>query len=232
MADPTRPSLPAIPDELVGHVTPGDHPWVWRTPTWTVHKIAVSTMHNNVYLLTCTRTGEQALVDAADDAPAIESLLRTGTGRLDLLVTTHQHWDHHRALAEVSTRHTPVTAAGADDADALPVEIHRRLAHGATLHVGELTLSVIVLRGHTPGSVALALPSVDGPTALFTGDALFPGGPGKTGSPAHFTSLLGDLQERVFDPFADDAVVLPGHGDNTVLGRERPQLPGWRARGW
>src|SRR5690606_28927297 len=126
------------------------------------------------------------------------------------------------------------TLAGAADADALPVAVDRRVEDGDTVRVGDLLLDVVGLRGHTPGSVALAL-TVGGDvprTVLFTGDSLFPGGPGRTTSPEAFTSLMDDLQARVFDVYDDDALVLPGHGDNTTLGAERPQLGEWRARGW
>jgi glyoxylase-like metal-dependent hydrolase (beta-lactamase superfamily II) len=108
------------------------------------------------------------------------------------------------------------------------------LADGDTVRVGDLVLDTIGLRGHTPGSVALALSAAGdvARTVLLTGDSLFPGGPGKTASPADFHRLMDDLEERVFGVFADDALVLPGHGDNTSLGAERPHLQQWRARGW
>lgn len=232
MSPPEHPASGPVPHDVPGHVSPGSEPWRWQTDAWTVRKISVSDMDNNVYLVTCAGTGAQALVDAADDAPAIDRLVTSGTGGLDLLVTTHQHWDHHRALAEVSARHTPVTAAGDADADALPVPVDRRLHHGDVLDVGGLRLEVVALRGHTPGSVGLALGAADGSTALFTGDSLFPGGPGRTTSAQDFAQLLDDLQERVFARFADHSVVLPGHGDNTTIGRERPSLARWRERGW
>ena len=93
-------------------------------------------------------------------------------------------------------------------------------------------LTVIHLRGHTPGSVALAYAPVDGPVHLFTGDSLFPGGPGRATLPEDFNSLMDDLEKRVFGVYADDTVVHPGHGKPTTLGAERPQIPEWRARGW
>ena len=93
-------------------------------------------------------------------------------------------------------------------------------------------LDVIALRGHTPGSVALALDDGDGRVHLFTGDSLFPGGPGKTPDTEAFTSLMDDLEARVFDVYPDDTVVHPGHGDSTTLGAERPHLEEWRERGW
>ena len=94
-----------------------------------------------------------------------------------------------------------------------------------------MPLEVIHLRGHTPGSIALVYRAADGPH-LFTGDSLFPGGPGRTGSPEDFTSLMDDLEERVFGPLPDETWVYPGHGDDTTLGAERPQLAEWRERGW
>lgn len=220
------------PVDVAGHVHPGSAPWVWTTPAWTVRKISVSQMDNDVYLLTCAVTGAQALIDAADDAGAIETLIASGTGTLDLLVTTHRHWDHVRALAAVTGRHTPVTAAGAADADALPVPVDRPLEDGDSLRVGDLRLDVVALRGHTPGSIAVGLTSPDGQRALFTGDSLFPGGPGRTTSTGDFTSLMVDLERRVFGREDDETVVLPGHGDNTTIGRERPHLRQWRERGW
>ena len=87
------------------------------------------------------------------------------------------------------------------------------------------------LRGHTPGSVALVYRG-DRRPHLFTGDSLFPGGPGKTWSPDDFTSLVDDLEQRVFGALPDDTWVYPGHGDDTTLGAERPSLPEWRERGW
>jgi glyoxylase-like metal-dependent hydrolase (beta-lactamase superfamily II) len=92
-------------------------------------------------------------------------------------------------------------------------------------------LEVVHLRGHTPGSIALVYRGDDG-QHLFTGDSLFPGGPGKTWSPDDFVSLMDDLEERVFAELPDETWVYPGHGDDTTVGNERSSLPEWRARGW
>lgn len=227
-------------DDL-GHVSPGGAPWQLDLAGAVVHKVSVSDMDNNVYLLTCTTTGERLLLDAADDAERILELLRStapsqgpGQPALGQVVTTHQHWDHHRALPQVVAATGATTSAGADDAEALPVPVDHRLVDGDTVRVGDLVLDVVSLRGHTPGSVALALTvSGDVPrTVIFTGDSLFPGGPGRTTDAAAFASLMDDLETRIFDVYDDTALVLPGHGDNTTLGRERPQLGDWRARGW
>ena len=214
-----------------GDVTPGGPTAVRELPQLTIRTIAVSEMHNNVYLLTCTSTGAQLLIDAAYDADRIARLVAEGTGRLDALVTTHQHWDHTRALQEVVAATGARTYAGAEDADALPVAPDDRLEDGDTVTFGDITLDVIHLRGHTPGSVALAYADPDGHAHIFTGDSLFPGGPGRTTNPQDFTSLMDDLEARVFT-YPDDTHFYPGHGNDSTLGAERPHLEEWRARGW
>ena len=203
-------------------------------PLLTIRKASVGTMANNVYLLTCARTRAQLLIDAADDPARIMSLLDEAGGALDAIVTTHQHWDHHRALAQVvESTGVLTTAAGAADADALPVLPTRRLLHGDALEFGDITLNVIHLRGHTPGSVALAYNDPHGHTHIWTGDCLFPGGVGNVQKdPERFASLLSDVQTRIFDPYDDDTWIYPGHGADTTLGTERPHLAEWRERGW
>ena len=197
-----------------------------------IRKASVGGMANNVYLLTCLRSGRQLLIDAADDPSRIMSLLDEGTGGLDVIVTTHQHWDHHRALAQVTEATEAMTAAGDADGDALPVIPTRRLVHGDTLTLGDITLGIIQLRGHTEGSVALVYNDPQGPAHIWTGDSLFPGGPGRTTTPQDFTSLMNDLEERIFGTFADDTWIYPGHGPDTTVGAERPHLNEWRERGW
>lgn len=201
-----------------------------------IRKASVSDQDNNAYLVTCRATGDQLLVDAADNADRLLQLVAEGDhhgGRgLQQIVTTHRHWDHHRALVAVAEETGASTLAGIDDAEALPRHPDRLLEHGDVVTVGDLRLEVIALRGHTPGSVALLLQSRDGSHHLFTGDSLFPGGPGKTGDPEAFRSLMTDLEQRVFENLPDDTWVYPGHGDDTTLGTERPAIPSWWARGW
>lgn len=215
-----------------GDVVPGGASDVRELDAVTIRKASVGTLDNNAYLLTCRATGAQLLIDAADDAPRLKALLEEGTGGLDAIVTTHQHWDHHRALAELVQSTGCGTAAGEDDADALPVPPNQRLRHGDHVHVGDLELEVVHLRGHTPGSVALLYRAPVGEPHLFTGDSLFPGGPGRTTSATEFMSLMDDLERRVFAALPDGTWVYPGHGKDTTLGAERPQLAAWRARGW
>lgn len=202
--------------------------------------VSVSQMDNIVYLLT-SRSGEQLLIDAADDAPTLLRLVaEAGGGPVRTVVTTHRHWDHHRALADVVAATEATTAAGAEDALELPVAVDVALSHGDRVVIDEaatVPLDVIALRGHTPGSVALALTEDEsgphpGRVHLFVGDSLFPGGVGKTDGPESFARLLDDVEQRIFAVYPDSTVVWPGHGLPTTLGEERPRLPEWRARGW
>jgi glyoxylase-like metal-dependent hydrolase (beta-lactamase superfamily II) len=220
-----------------GEARPGGPSEVLRQAGVVLRRAAVSSMDNNCYLVTDLATGEQLLVDAADDAPrllalVVESVPDGGHG-LATVVTTHRHPDHHRALADVVAATGARTAAGRDDAPYLPVQPDDLLDHGDTLTVGATTLDVVHLRGHTPGSVALVLRTPDGATLVLSGDSLFPGGVGNTEKdPERFRQLLDDVEERLFAVLPDDARVLPGHGRPTTIGRERPHLPQWRARGW
>ncbi|QQS00674.1 MAG: MBL fold metallo-hydrolase [Austwickia sp.] len=226
-------TTPNAPDRYTGEVTPGGPSDVRELGPLTIRKASVGAMDNNCYLLTCTDTKEQLLVDAADDAPRLTRLIGEGSGHLSMIVTSHRHWDHVRALSELAASTQAATLAGRYDADALPLPPERRLAHGDEIVLGRQRLSVLELRGHTPGGVALAWTEPDsGRAHLFVGDCLFPGGVGKTNSAVDFSALLDDVEERVFAVYGDDTWIYPGHGKDTTLGVERPQLAEWRARGW
>lgn len=212
-------------------------------PQVTVRTRAVSAMNNNVFVLTSKTSGQQVLIDAADEPDAIMELLESAAGdtpcplNLSCIITTHQHWDHIRALAEISERTQTPTAAGVSDAEAITeatgITPKVLLNHGDTAQFDGLSFDVIGLRGHTPGSVALAYQELDHPTVIFSGDSLFPGGVGNTqDDPERFASLINDVETRLFDVYDDDTFIHPGHGDSTTLGAERPSLPEWRERGW
>jgi glyoxylase-like metal-dependent hydrolase (beta-lactamase superfamily II) len=217
-----------------GDVSVGGPADTRELPGLTITKVAVGPMDNNAYLLRCSSTGELLLIDAANEADTLLGLI--GSIPLSRIVTTHQHWDHWQALAAVQRATGATTFAHPDDADALPVTVAELVRDGDTIGVGDCELSVIHLRGHTPGSIALRYDAggelADAPH-LFTGDSLFPGGPGNTEhDPNRFGQLMDDLEERVFAPLPDGTWIYPGHGKDTTLGAERPHLAQWRARGW
>lgn len=209
----------------------------------TVRSVSVSEMSNNIYLVTSKSDGSQLLIDAADDVPAIDGLVDSASSDSDVattlegIATTHQHWDHIRALHEYAERTGAKTYAGTEDvkgiADGADVAIDVPLNHGDTVTVGTTIMECVHLRGHTPGSIAYVLRDSGGTTVIFSGDSLFPGGVGNTeNDPKRFTSLLDDVTTRLFEQYPDETLVLPGHGATTTLGAERPSLNEWRARGW
>lgn len=214
-----------------GDVQVGGPADVRELPKLTITKLAVGPFDNNAYLLRCADTGEGLLIDAAADADRILAL--TSDQPIATVVTTHQHGDHWQALEQVVKATGATTVAHPLDADALPVPVDRLVEHGDRVTVGVVTLEVIHLRGHTPGSIALLYDGGDGEQHLFTGDSLFPGGVGNTWKdPKRFEQLYSDVVERVFDRLPDETWVYPGHGKDTTLGAERPSLPEWKARGW
>ncbi|MDQ4051237.1 MAG: MBL fold metallo-hydrolase [Actinomycetota bacterium] len=222
-----------------GDVKVGGEPDVRELTHLTITKLAVDEqMSNNAYLLHCNETGDQVLVDAAAEPERLLPLI--GDAGLTTVVTTHQHWDHHRALADVVAATGAEVVAGAPDAEAIAeqtgVEVARRVGQGDTVAVGQCTLEVIALAGHTPGSIALLYDdsaSPDGHLHLFTGDSLFPGGVGNTfGDEASFVQLIDEVETKVFQRLPDATWFYPGHGGDSTIGAERPSLGEWRSRGW
>ena len=218
-----------------GAVSPGGPPDTRELAALTIRKVAVDPqMSNNCYLLTCRATGEQLLIDAADEPAVLLELIGEG---LQTVATTHQHWDHHRALRDVVLATGATTVAGAPDAQPIAeqtgVTIDREVGDGDTITVGDCVLRVIAIAGHTPGSIALVYDDPDGHPHLFTGDSLFPGGVGNTfGDDAAFRQLIDEVETKVFGRLPDDTWFYPGHGGDSTLGVERPALPQWRERGW
>jgi len=217
-------------DDIALHTAPGGPGVEVRDGPLLLRKRSVSDMDNAVYLLACAETGSALVVDAADDAPAIR---RLAAGLLPLaVVQTHGHWDHVRAWDDLVADPGLEVWGHEGDRDLYPRAADRLLTDGQQLAIGELTVEVLHVPGHTEGSLLLL---VDGATRpwLITGDSLFPGGPGATfGDRDAHHRLMDGLEARVFDRLPDTTRVLPGHGDATALGTERPHLAEWRARGW
>ncbi|CAG7633548.1 MBL fold metallo-hydrolase [Actinacidiphila bryophytorum] len=214
-----------------GQVTVGGAPDVHELSDLIISKVAVGPMNNNAYLLRCRATGEQLLIDAAEEPATLLDLV--GADGLASVVTTHRHGDHWQALRAVVEATGARTYAGREDAEGIPVPTDVPVDDLGTVQVGRITLTARHLVGHTPGSIALVYDDPHGHPHVFTGDCLFPGGVGNThDDPAAFTSLLDGVTAKLFDALPDETWVYPGHGDDTTLGAERPHLAEWRARGW
>ncbi len=199
---------------------------VWSDAAVDVHRFVVGPIENNVYVVRCRRSGEAMLIDAANEH---ERLLRVAT-RLGVtsVLETHGHWDHVGAIAQVRE-------AGIDvwvhDADAHMLHSYDHLLEDDSVRrVGDLRVRVVHTPGHTPGSTSFY---VEGTPLLFSGDTLFPGGPGNTTfEGGDFATIIRSLEERIFRAFGDETIIWPGHGAPSTLGAERPHLDEWIERGW
>ena len=190
-----------------------------------IHKVVVGPYANNVYILRCKATGEAVLLDAANEHDMLLELCRElNVGKV---LETHGHWDHIQAVPAVRDAGFEVGITK-EDAGMLP-SYDFLLEDETVLEVGRLRLHTMLTPGHTPGSMCF---KVEGSPVLFSGDTLFPGGPGNTSfEGGDFATIMRSLEERLF-ALPDETVVLPGHGDRTTIGSERPHLPSWAERGW
>jgi glyoxylase-like metal-dependent hydrolase (beta-lactamase superfamily II) len=191
-----------------------------------IHKVVVGPMDNNVYVLRCKETGDAVLIDAANEhEKLLEMCQRLGVRKV---LETHGHWDHIQAVPAVRDAGYDVGVT-AEDASMLP-SYDFVLGDESVIEVGRLRLATMATPGHTPGSMCFRL---EGSPVLFSGDTLFPGGPGATGFPGgDFPTIIRSIEDRLFAPLPADTLVLPGHGDDTTIGQERPHLQEWIDRGW
>jgi glyoxylase-like metal-dependent hydrolase (beta-lactamase superfamily II) len=197
----------------------------WEDSRAEIHKVVVGPMDNNVFVLRCKQTGDALLVDAANEHERLLDLCRA----LDVrqVIETHGHWDHIQAVPELRDAGYSVHVT-AEDAGMLP-SYDEILEDDAVIEVGQLRLHTIHTPGHTPGSMSFRL---DGAPVLFSGDTLFPGGPGNTSfEGGDFETIITSIDRRLFT-LPPDTLVLPGHGDDTTIGAERPHLDEWVERGW
>ncbi len=197
----------------------------WNDTDVEVHKVVVGPYDNNVFVIRCRHTGEAVMLDAANEHEMLLDLCRTLGVRT--VLETHGHWDHIQAVPAVRDAGFEVGVTAAD-AEMLP-SYDYILEDDQMITVGKAKLHTIITPGHTPGSICFKL--VDKPL-LFTGDTLFPGGPGATKwEYSSFDTIIESIDRRLF-PYAPDTIVLPGHGDDTTIGAERPSLQTWVDRGW
>ena len=199
---------------------------VWSDGAAEVHRFVVGPVANNVYVVRCKRSGQATLIDAANEH---DRLLRVAQ-RLGVtsVLETHGHWDHIGAVEQVRAAGIDVWVRG-EDADLLPSYDHLLDDDGVHV-VGDLRLRTIHTPGHTPGSISFALENTP---VLFTGDTLFPGGPGATSfEGGDFPTIITSIEERIFRVFGPDTVIWTGHGAPSTVGTEQPHLDEWVARGW
>ncbi len=199
---------------------------IWSDARADVHQIVVGPMDNNVYILRCRRTGDAMLIDAANEHEALLDICRDlGVNQV---VETHGHWDHIQAVPAVRDAGISVAVTSAD-AGMLP-SYDLILDDDEMLSVGDLRIRTLATPGHTPGSICF---DVEGTDLLFTGDTLFPGGPGNTSfAGGDFDTIIESIDRRIFAKFGPDTKVLPGHGLATTVGNEAPHLQEWVDRGW
>jgi glyoxylase-like metal-dependent hydrolase (beta-lactamase superfamily II) len=190
-----------------------------------VHAVVVGPMDNNVFVIRCTETGDGVLIDAANEHERLLELCSTlGVRRV---IETHGHWDHIQAVPAVRDAGYDVAVTAADS-EMLPA-YDSILEDDNVIEVGRLRLRTIATPGHTRGSMCFAL---EGSPLLFSGDTLFPGGPGNTSfEGGDFATIIDSLDQRLFT-YPTDTIVLPGHGNWTTIGNERPHLQEWVDRGW
>jgi glyoxylase-like metal-dependent hydrolase (beta-lactamase superfamily II) len=186
-----------------------------------VKKFSVGSFDNNVYVI--SSNGVALIIDGANDAERI--LAEVADVKVKAILQTHGHPDHVQALTKLKAElDVPIYAHGRD-ARMLPVN-SEDLGEGDTIRIGDATIRVLHTPGHTPGSLCF----VSEPF-LFSGDTLFPGGPGNTdGDPKRFAQIMVSLG-RLFT-LPDETRVCPGHGLDTFIARERPYVEVWRDRGW
>ncbi len=199
----------------------------WANSDVEVHEIVVGSFDNNVFVVRCRATGESVLIDAANEHDRLLELCR----RLDVrrVLETHGHWDHIQAVPALREAGYEVAVTSADAPMLAEQGYDVLLDDAEIIEVGRLRLRAIHNPGHTPGSVSFHL---EGTPLLFTGDTLFPGGPGNTRHElGDFDAIIRSLDERLLT-FPANTIVLPGHGVDTTIGAERPHLQEWVDRGW
>jgi len=199
---------------------------VWSDAAAEVHRFVVGPIENNVYVVRCRRTGEATLIDAANEH---DRLLRVAKSLgVTSVLETHGHWDHIGAVEQVREAGIDVWVR-AEDADMLPSYDHV-LEDDAVHVVGDIRLRIVHTPGHTPGSVSFALEHTP---VLFTGDTLFPGGPGNTTfEGGDFATIIASIEERIFRVFDVATTLWPGHGAPSTIVAEAPHLDEWVERGW
>ena len=199
----------------------------WNDSNVEVHKLIVGPYDNNVFVIRCRATGDAVLIDAANEhEKLLELCTQLGVRRV---LETHGHWDHIQAIPAMREAGYEVAVTAADAPRLKDVGYDVFIDDAEVIEVGNLRLLAIHNPGHTEGSISFAV--ADTPL-LFTGDTLFPGGPGNTAlEGGDFATIIQSIDNKLFT-FPPYTIVLPGHGLDTTIGAERPHLQTWVDRGW
>ena len=188
-----------------------------------VLRMGVGSFGNNVYLVRDCLQGCCALIDAAAEPESL--LAAVGKDRLTAVLLTHAHPDHIQALEQVRLEGKAPLGVHPLEPKASGFRPEISLSGGQSLAVGSLELEVLHTPGHTPGSVCFLLR----PDLCFCGDTVFPGGPGKTGSPEAFQQILKSLEQKIF-VLPDHVFLWPGHGEGISVGNSRKEYEEFRSR--
>ncbi len=187
---------------------------LWSIGRW------VSGFYNNAYLITCATTNKSIIIDTPDKPN--EMMAAAEETDVQAILITHNHWDHIEGFDVVTDRFKVPVGIGAADAHEIADRVGYRapidISQDKILQVGEVSIRCIETPGHTPGSTSFMLPG-DNPGAaphVFTGDTLFPGGPGRTTDPEAFNQIVESITTRLHI-LPTDTVVMPGHGDFTTI---------------
>ena len=199
----------------------------WADSRLEIHRVVVGPYANNVFVLRCRETGEATLIDAANEhEQLLELCQRLGVRRV---LETHGHWDHIQAVPAIREAGYEVAVTAADAPMLKDVGYDVFIDDAEIIEVGRLRLTAIHNPGHTPGSVSFL---VEGAPLVFTGDTLFPGGPGNTKfEGGDFATIIDSIDNKLFTLPAH-TILMPGHGVSSTIGAERPHLQEWVDRGW
>ena len=187
-----------------------------------IDRLSLGAFGTNCYVLSCRKTGESVLVDTPAEADKILQQLKGSVPQY--IIITHNHLDHLGAFSEVKADLSVPVAIHPEDAKKLPSQPEILLNNGDFISFGKVLLKVLHTPGHTPGSICLLTGKY-----LISGDTIFPGGPGKTGSPAALRQIIESLSEKIFI-LPDDTRIYPGHGDSTLLGKEKTEFEVFSSR--
>lgn len=187
-----------------------------------IDKLETSLFRTNTYIIGCKDTEESVLIDAPGEASKITKSLKNSNPKY--ILVTHNHMDHIGALKELQVNLRIPVAAHSDDSSRLPVSPDIFLNNGDKISFGNVNLKVLHTPGHTPGSVCFLADEY-----LIAGDTIFPGGPGKTSTPDDLKQILESLKEKIF-VLPDNTKIFPGHGNSTVLKKEKKEFDVFSSR--